>query len=130
LDETIFAVDAKCMTKGRPLIGWFGNSALNSRTTAGAEHHHKLPPVTPSPQRPALTLSHSHLAVRLNCAAIFVMASQRVFQLGLRRAAVPGAPKVQPAGRMVQRRYVTLFIFASSGPCCPTFAFAKTKIQD
>nr|BAJ07113.1 succinate dehydrogenase subunit C [Corynespora cassiicola] len=31
------------------------------------------------------------------------MASQRVFQLGLRRAAAPSF-KVQPAGRMVQRR--------------------------
>lgn len=33
------------------------------------------------------------------------MASQRIFQLGLRRAAAPGL-RVQPAGRMVQRRYV------------------------
>ncbi|KAF2113830.1 hypothetical protein BDV96DRAFT_578395 [Lophiotrema nucula] len=32
------------------------------------------------------------------------MASQRVFQLGLRRAAVPNFLKLQPAGRMVQRR--------------------------
>ncbi|KAF1937750.1 mitochondrial succinate dehydrogenase cytochrome b560 subunit C [Clathrospora elynae] len=31
------------------------------------------------------------------------MASQRIFQLGLRRAAAPGL-RVQPAGRMVQRR--------------------------
>lgn len=34
-----------------------------------------------------------------------IMASQRIFQLGLRRAAAPGL-RVQPAGRMVQRRYV------------------------
>ena len=33
------------------------------------------------------------------------MASQRVFQLGLRRAAAP-AFKVQPAGRTVTKRYV------------------------
>lgn len=33
------------------------------------------------------------------------MASQRVFQLGLRRAAAP-AFKVQPAGRAVTKRYV------------------------
>merc|ERR1712137_753034 len=33
----------------------------------------------------------------------YTMASQRVFQLGLRRAAAPSL-RVQPAGRMVQRR--------------------------
>jgi succinate dehydrogenase (ubiquinone) cytochrome b560 subunit len=33
------------------------------------------------------------------------MASQRIFQLGLRRAAAPGL-RVQPVGRMGQRRYV------------------------
>ncbi|KAF2125396.1 mitochondrial succinate dehydrogenase cytochrome b560 subunit C [Dothidotthia symphoricarpi CBS 119687] len=32
------------------------------------------------------------------------MASQRVFQLGLRRAAAPGF-RIQPAGRIVQRRF-------------------------
>ncbi|KAF2192002.1 succinate dehydrogenase cytochrome-like protein b560 subunit [Zopfia rhizophila CBS 207.26] len=32
------------------------------------------------------------------------MASQRVFQLGLRRAAAPGFVTFQPAGRIVQRR--------------------------
>ncbi|KAF2790803.1 succinate dehydrogenase subunit C [Melanomma pulvis-pyrius CBS 109.77] len=32
------------------------------------------------------------------------MASQRVFQLGLQRAAAPSFAKLQPAGRMVQRR--------------------------
>ncbi|KAF1994247.1 mitochondrial succinate dehydrogenase cytochrome b560 subunit C [Amniculicola lignicola CBS 123094] len=32
------------------------------------------------------------------------MASQRIFQLGLRRMATPGFSKMQPAGRMVQRR--------------------------
>lgn len=33
------------------------------------------------------------------------MASQRVFQLGLRRAAAPSF-KIQPAGRTIQKRYV------------------------
>ncbi|KAF2746151.1 mitochondrial succinate dehydrogenase cytochrome b560 subunit C [Sporormia fimetaria CBS 119925] len=33
------------------------------------------------------------------------MASQRVFQLGLRRAGVPSLSKFQPAGRMAQRRF-------------------------
>ncbi|KAH8731819.1 mitochondrial succinate dehydrogenase cytochrome b560 subunit C [Phaeosphaeriaceae sp. PMI808] len=34
------------------------------------------------------------------------MASMRVFQIGLRRAAAPGL-RIQPAGRMVQRRLAT-----------------------
>ncbi|KAF2269334.1 succinate dehydrogenase subunit C [Lojkania enalia] len=32
------------------------------------------------------------------------MASQRIFQLGLRRAMAPRLTKLQPAGRMIQRR--------------------------
>ncbi|KAF2468013.1 cytochrome b560 subunit of succinate dehydrogenase [Lindgomyces ingoldianus] len=42
------------------------------------------------------------------------MASQRVFQLGLRRAAVPSFSKVQPAGRMVQRRLAATQHFGES----------------
>jgi succinate dehydrogenase (ubiquinone) cytochrome b560 subunit len=33
------------------------------------------------------------------------MSSMRVFQLGLRRAAVPNMTRFQTAGRMAQRRY-------------------------
>lgn len=38
------------------------------------------------------------------------MASQRVFQLGLRRAAAPSF-RIQPAGRTIQKRYVYQQLF-------------------
>jgi hypothetical protein len=38
------------------------------------------------------------------------MASQRVFQLGLRRAAAPSF-RIQPAGRTIQKRYVFQQLF-------------------
>jgi hypothetical protein len=38
------------------------------------------------------------------------MASQRLFQLGLRRAAAPSL-RIQPAGRIVQRRYACPYLY-------------------
>ena len=48
-----------------------------------------------------------------HCAIGTAMASQRIFQLGLRRAAAPSL-RVQPAGRMVQRRYVRATLSSST----------------
>lgn len=45
------------------------------------------------------------------------MASQRVFQLGLRRAAAPSF-KIQPAGRTIQKRYVQRPVSPAAQDAC------------
>lgn len=85
------------------VIGCFGNGS-----EAGWHDCERRPTTSPPP---TTTLSPPQQLA----AAAHIMASQRVFQLGLRRAAAPSF-RFQPAGRMVQRRYVARDTITSCSP--------------
>ena len=87
-----FSGATQAVTKRCAVIGRFGNGSDAWIADEERRHHPSPPPTTAlSPPRQLAAIAH-------------IMASQRVFQLGLRRAAGPSF-RFQPVGRMVQRRY-------------------------